>query len=163
MLHNIPEGMAVAVPIYAATKSSVKVLWYTFLNGFAEPIGVVIGGILLHPYLTPAILSKCLALVGGIMLCISIHELQPGAIKYSGKDFASIFFVLGMLVCWGSLEAVNVFFGHSHHHDHSGHGHHHSHHGHSDHGHHHSHHGHSDHGHHHSHHGHNHDTAHVEL
>lgn len=47
MLHNIPEGMAVAIPLYVATSSTPKVLYWTFINGLAEPIGVLLGGALL--------------------------------------------------------------------------------------------------------------------
>ncbi len=73
MLHNIPEGMAVAIPIYGATNSYKSVLFWTFINGFAEPAGVIIGGSLLYPYLSKELLSKCLAMVGGMMMCVSIQ------------------------------------------------------------------------------------------
>jgi ZIP family zinc transporter len=73
MLHNIPEGMAVAIPLYAATKSHSKVLWWTLLNGLAEPLGVILGGAFLQPFISQALLSQCLAVVGGIMVCISIQ------------------------------------------------------------------------------------------
>ena len=117
MLHNIPEGMAVAIPLYAATASYSKVLWWTFVNGLAEPLGVVLGGAVLYPYLNAAVLSKSLALVGGIMVCISMHELQPTAIQYAGKGSASFYFFVGMGICWVALEAVESYFGHAHHHD----------------------------------------------
>ncbi|KAI8825304.1 ZIP zinc transporter-domain-containing protein [Fimicolochytrium jonesii] len=115
LIHNIPEGMAVAVPLYAATGNTTSVLWWTLLNGLAEPLGVVAGGWLLHGYLSPQLLSRCLAGVGGIMACISIHELQPTAIRYSGKTIATSAFFGGMVVCFGALEAVNEWFGgHAH-------------------------------------------------
>ena len=41
-VHNIPEGIAVSVPIYYATKVSEK-LFISFLSGLAEPIGALIG------------------------------------------------------------------------------------------------------------------------
>ncbi|KAL2917341.1 hypothetical protein HK105_203005 [Polyrhizophydium stewartii] len=123
MLHNIPEGMAVAIPLYAATASTAQVLWWTLVNGLAEPLGVVVGGLALQAYLTPMVLSRCLAAVGGIMLCISIHELQPTAIKYAGKTAASVSFFVGMVVCFCALESVNVWFGgHSHSHGSHSHG-----------------------------------------
>jgi ZIP family zinc transporter len=50
MLHNIPEGMAVAIPIYVATGSSYTALYWTFINGLAEPVGVLIGGSILVFY-----------------------------------------------------------------------------------------------------------------
>ncbi|KAJ3187686.1 hypothetical protein HDU85_006079 [Gaertneriomyces sp. JEL0708] len=111
LLHNIPEGMAVAIPLYAATGNTWSVLWWTMLNGLAEPIGVVVGGALLHSYLSKALLSRCLAAVGGIMACISIHELQPMAIKFAGKNIATTAFFAGMLACFGALEMVESWFG----------------------------------------------------
>jgi ZIP family zinc transporter len=100
-------------------------------------LGVLMGGALLAPYLDEFILNRCLALVGGIMFCISIHELYPVSIKYCGKNLASFALIFGMFVCWIALESVETYFngiempGHSHtnHHGHSHHGH--SHHGHN--------------------------------
>ena len=65
--------MAVAIPLYAATHSYSQVLFWTLLNGLAEPLGVIVGGTLLHPYINHDLLHRCLALVGGIMMCISIQ------------------------------------------------------------------------------------------
>ncbi|ORY53054.1 Zip-domain-containing protein [Rhizoclosmatium globosum] len=124
-LHNIPEGMAVAIPLYAAGGSSTYVLGMTLANGLAEPIGVMVGVAFFGQYLTPSVLSRCLAAVGGIMCCISIHELQPTAIKYAGQGRASISLFAGMFVVFLALEAVTEYFGHPHSHGGSevGHGH----------------------------------------
>jgi ZIP family zinc transporter len=135
MLHNVPEGMAVAIPLYAATESIWQVLLWTFINGLAEPIGVVIGGFYLHALglLSQQVLSISLAIVAGVMICISIHELLPTAVQHAGKNRASVWFFVGMAVCWGALELVEVYFGghgHSHGGDSHGHGHGGHHHGH---------------------------------
>ena len=37
-IHNIPEGLAVSVPIYYATKSKSKAFWISFASGLAEPL-----------------------------------------------------------------------------------------------------------------------------
>ena len=37
-LHNVPEGMAVAIPLYAANESSLRILFLVLLNGLAEPL-----------------------------------------------------------------------------------------------------------------------------
>ncbi|KAI8614495.1 ZIP zinc transporter-domain-containing protein [Chytriomyces sp. MP71] len=131
-LHNIPEGMAVAIPLYASGGSTPYVLGMTLVNGLAEPFGVIVGVSLFGQYLTPSVLSRCLAAVGGIMACISIHELQPTAIRYAGQGRASISLFLGMFVVFLALEAVTEYFGHPHSHGGSdvGHGHGHSHGGH---------------------------------
>lgn len=119
MLHNVPEGMAVAIPLYSATGSSFQVIWWTLVNGLAEPFGVLVGGMFLQNYLTTRILNQCLAAVGGMMLCISIHELQPMAIRYSGKMAASVSFFFGMLICFAALETVEyytAYLDYDHHH-----------------------------------------------
>jgi hypothetical protein len=112
--------MAVAIPLYAAKGSISHVLFMTLLNGLAEPIGVLIGAALLGPLLTPTVLSKCLAAVGGIMCCISLHELLPTAIRYAGQAKASLALFGGMAVVFLALETVNEYFGHAHSHNHGG-------------------------------------------
>ena len=40
-VHNIPEGMCVAMPVYYATGSRWKGFWWSFVSGISEPIGGV--------------------------------------------------------------------------------------------------------------------------
>ena len=42
-LHNIPEGFAVAMPIYIGTQSRAKAMFYAGIPGFAEPLGAAMG------------------------------------------------------------------------------------------------------------------------
>jgi ZIP family zinc transporter len=97
-LHNIPEGLAVAMPIFYATKSKRKAFWYSFLSGFAEPIGAVIGVLILMPFLTPAILYFSLALVAGIMVFISFDELLPLSCESGSYHLAISGILIGMLI-----------------------------------------------------------------
>ena len=52
-IHNIPEGIAVSVPIYYATGDKRKAFWYSFSSGLAEPVGALIGYLILMPFLIP--------------------------------------------------------------------------------------------------------------
>ena len=97
-LHNIPEGIAVAMPIFYATKSRKKAFWYSFLSGFAEPVGAVIGLMILMPILTPFILYFCLALVAGIMVFISFDELLPLSCESASYHLAISGIIIGMLI-----------------------------------------------------------------
>lgn len=97
-LHNIPEGLAVAMPIFYATKSKRKTFWYSFLSGFAEPIGAVVGVLILMPILTPAVLYFSLAIVAGIMVFISFDELLPLSCEGEGYHLAIAGILIGMLV-----------------------------------------------------------------
>ena len=51
-IHNIPEGIAVSVPIYQATGSRKKAFLYSFLSGLAEPIGALLGWLVLIPIMS---------------------------------------------------------------------------------------------------------------
>lgn len=102
-IHNIPEGIAVAMPIYYATKSKAKAFWYSFLSGIAEPIGAVIGALILMPFINETILSLTLAFVGGIMVFISFDELLPLTFKDEENHLSVIGLVIGMAVMAISL------------------------------------------------------------
>ena len=102
-LHNIPEGIAVAVPIYACTGSKKKAFKWSFLSGMSEPLGAVVTWIVLTPFLTPFLLSAMLAIVAGVMIYISLDELLPAS-RSLGNEHLSIFgIIVGMFVMTLSL------------------------------------------------------------
>lgn len=102
-IHNIPEGIAVSVPIYYATGSKKKAFWYSFLSGLAEPVGAMVGYLILMPYLSPVVFGVLFAGVAGIMVFISLDELLPAAREY-GEHHLSIYgMVVGMMVMAISL------------------------------------------------------------
>lgn len=102
-IHNIPEGIAVSVPIYYATGSRKKAFWYSLLSGMAEPIGGLVGYLLLMPFLTPFSLGLVMAGVAGIMVFISVDELIPAAEQYGEHHYSIAGFVGGMAVMAVSL------------------------------------------------------------
>ncbi|HHX73013.1 MAG TPA: zinc transporter ZupT [Clostridiales bacterium] len=102
-IHNIPEGIAVSVPIYYATGSKKKAFFYSFLSGMSEPVGAVVGYLILLPYMNPVIEGILFAGVAGIMVFISLDELLPSAREY-GEHHLSIYgLVAGMAVMAVSL------------------------------------------------------------
>ena len=102
-IHNIPEGISVSVPIFYATGDRKKAFKYSFLAGLAEPIGAVIGFLILLPFLSPMLLSSLLAFVAGIMVYISIDELLPMAHRYGHSHTVILGFILGMALMAASL------------------------------------------------------------
>lgn len=102
-IHNIPEGIAVAMPIFYATKSKKKAFFYSLLSGIAEPIGALIGLVILMPFLNEVILSFSLAFVAGIMVFISFDELLPLAYEQKKGHISISGVVIGMLVMAFSL------------------------------------------------------------
>ncbi len=93
-IHNIPEGIAVSLPIYNATGDKKKALWYTFLSGFAEPVGAILGYFILLPIFSPLTFGIVFAGVAGIMVYIAFDELLPAAREY-GNPHIAIFGVSG--------------------------------------------------------------------
>ncbi len=102
-IHNIPEGIAVSVPVFYATSNRKKAFAYSFLSGISEPIGALIGYLLLMPFLTPTVLAGTLAFVAGIMVYISLDELLPMAHRYGHGHLVITGIVLGMLIMAVSL------------------------------------------------------------
>jgi ZIP family zinc transporter len=102
-IHNIPEGIAVSVPIYFATGNKKKAFTLSFLSGLAEPVGAIIGYLLLMPFMSPVVFGLLFASVAGIMVFISLDELLPSAREY-GEHHLSIYgLVAGMVVMAISL------------------------------------------------------------
>ena len=93
-IHNIPEGIAVSVPIYYATGSKKKAFIYSFISGLSEPVGALIGYLILMPFLNELIFGILFGAVAGIMVFISLDELLPAAREY-GEHHLSIYGLIG--------------------------------------------------------------------
>ncbi len=102
-IHNIPEGIAVSIPLYYATGSKKKAFFYSFLSGLAEPVGAIIGFLILMPYLNDTVFGLLFASVAGIMVFISLDELLPTAREYGETHSAIYGLVAGMMVMAISL------------------------------------------------------------
>lgn len=102
-VHNIPEGIAVSVPIYYATGSRKKAFIYSFASGLAEPVGAVIGYVVLRPFLSNTLFGIVFAGVSGIMVYISFDELLPAAQEYGEHHLAILGLFTGMFVMAMSL------------------------------------------------------------
>lgn len=102
-IHNIPEGIAVSVPLYYATGSRSKAFVWSFLSGLAEPVGALVGFLLLLPFFTPAVFGVLFAGVAGIMVYISLDELLPAAERYGEHHLCIDGLIAGMAVMAISL------------------------------------------------------------
>lgn len=102
-IHNIPEGIAVSVPIYYATGDKKKAFIYSFLSGLAEPVGAIVGFLVLRNFINDTLFAIVFAAVAGIMVFISLDELLPTAEEYGKHHYAIYGVVLGMAVMAFSL------------------------------------------------------------
>lgn len=102
-IHNIPEGIAISVPVYYATGNRKKAFMYSFLSGLSEPIGALVGYLILMPFINDLMFGIIFGAIAGIMIYISLDELLPSAQEY-GEHHLSIFgLISGMAVMAISL------------------------------------------------------------
>ena len=104
-IHNIPEGIAVSVPVYYATGDKKKAFLLSFLSGIAEPVGALIGYLILMPFMSELVFGILFAAVAGIMVFISLDELLPTAQKY-GEHHLSIYGLVGGM----AVMAISLLF-----------------------------------------------------
>ncbi|CAG8443375.1 8312_t:CDS:10 [Ambispora gerdemannii] len=104
-VHNISEGVTIALPLYVATNSRIKSFLYaSLLGGLSQPFGAFIGWAFIHEsYLehwdVNAMYSGVFACVSGLMSVIAIQGMLPQAIKNDTSDgtLVNVFFFLGVL------------------------------------------------------------------
>ena len=81
----------------------MKAFLYSFLSGLAEPVGALIGWLILMPIMNDVVFGVIFAGVAGIMVFISFDELLPAAREY-GEHHLSIYgLISGMVVMVISL------------------------------------------------------------
>ena len=78
-LHNLPEELAMAVPAMAL-RSHRFLMGAAMLSALAEPAGAIIG--LLAVEASPGLNGHFMAFAAGAMLFVSFHELVPMARRY---------------------------------------------------------------------------------
>lgn len=76
---------------------------FTLIAGLSEPVGALVGYLILMPFMNDVVYGILFAVVAGIMVFISIDELLPSAREY-GEHHLSIYgLVAGMAVMAISL------------------------------------------------------------
>lgn len=102
-IHNIPEGIVVSVPVYSATGSRKKAFWMSFLSGLTEPLGALIGWLILMPFMSDLLYGILFGIIAGIMVFISLDELFPTSMEYGNVRLSVYGVIAGMAVMALSL------------------------------------------------------------
>ena len=102
-IHNIPEGIATSLPIYFSDGKKGKAFLISFLSGMTEPVGAILGYIVLRPFLNDTVFGILFSAVAGIMVFISLEELIPMAHEYEKSKITIIGVILGMIIMALSL------------------------------------------------------------
>lgn len=96
-LHNIPEGISISVPLFYASKSRFKALFYTFISGISEPIGALLTYLFLSNFISDQIMGFLFSFIAGIMAHIAIYELLPTSHKFKELKITYLFFIIGIM------------------------------------------------------------------
>jgi len=103
-IHNIPEGFCVALPIYYATGNRMKAFCWGTLSGLTEPVGAILGYLVLANSVSDASYGVMFGVVAGMMVMISLKELLPTAYRYDpGDTVVTNSLIAGMVVIAASL------------------------------------------------------------
>lgn len=94
-IHNVPEGIAVAAPVYAATGSRARAVGWAAVSGLTEPIGGLLGLVLLRVIVPDGMFELILCFVAGLMIAVSLRELIPTSHRYRT---ASLQLPLGLML-----------------------------------------------------------------
>ncbi len=89
--HNIPEGLTIAISLVGAGYSRLKAALTALIIGFMQPIGAIIGLLLMD--VNFRIVPYGMALAGGTLLFVVVNEILPETYgqKNTNKSAASVF------------------------------------------------------------------------
>jgi ZIP family zinc transporter len=92
-LQNIPEGLAIALPLRRQGMSRWRAFFWGQLSAAVEPVAGVLGAALV--LLVAAILPYGMAFAAGAMLYVTVQELIPEAIQDGEVELAGLAFLVG--------------------------------------------------------------------
>ncbi|NLK44361.1 MAG: zinc transporter ZupT [Tissierellia bacterium] len=107
ILHNIPLSIAITMPLFYATGSRKKGFLFSLLVGLCQPLGAVIGHLLLANFLNETFNGILFSIVGGIMIFISLDELLPISRQDDDHHLGIYATILGMIIMALSMNIIH--------------------------------------------------------
>ncbi|HHW38195.1 MAG TPA: ZIP family metal transporter [Bacillales bacterium] len=95
-IQNLPEGVAVAVPLRREGMSRTKSFWYGQLSGMVEPFAAVIGA--LAVVFVQPLLPYALSFAAGAMIFVVAEEVIPSSHENGNHDLASLAVMIGFAI-----------------------------------------------------------------
>jgi zinc transporter ZupT len=93
-VHNIPEGIAISLPLKAEGVSTTRCAWASILSSIPQPIMAVPSAII--AWMFEPLLPIGLGFAGGAMIHMTISELLPEAIEEGGHSLTAWGVMLGL-------------------------------------------------------------------
>ena len=104
-LHNLPEEFAMAVPVIL-TRRRHLLFGAALLSALAEPLGAILGLVVVG--IAPSLNVHFMAVAAGAMLFVSMHELFPLARRYRRAGWFAGGVLASVLVYWLLAELTEV-------------------------------------------------------
>jgi len=95
-IQNLPEGLAVSLPLRREGMSRLKSFWYGQISGVVEPIGALAG--VLTVASSSALLPYALGFAAGAMIYVVVEEVIPESQTGGNSDIASLGTIVGFLL-----------------------------------------------------------------
>jgi ZIP family zinc transporter len=95
-LQNIPEGLAVAMPLRRQGRSKRRAFFVGQISAAVEPVAAVIGALLVMQSVW--ILPYALAFAAGAMIFVAVEELIPESQSHGNTDLATMSTIVGFTV-----------------------------------------------------------------
>jgi ZIP family zinc transporter len=95
IIHDIPEGIAMAVPMRVGGFSRIRSFIYTLLSGVPMGVGALLGAVLGN--VSKEMISVCLGFAGGAMLYIVLGEMIPESKRIYLGRLSSIGNIIGII------------------------------------------------------------------
>ena len=95
-LQDVPEGLAVALPIAAATSDKKRAFIIGSLSGIIELFAALVPPLIITAI--SVMLPFMLALAAGAMIYVVVHEITPDIYGHGHDEPASLGFFLGFIV-----------------------------------------------------------------
>lgn len=95
-LHDVPEGISMAVPMKNGGMKVSKVIYYVVLSGITTGIGAFFGAIV--GSISQSIIAICLSFAAGAMLYIVSGELIPESNQLYRGRMSAVGNMLGFLI-----------------------------------------------------------------
>ena len=104
-LQNMPEGLAISMPLRGEGMSRIKSFYYGQLSALVEPVAGLIGAAAVL-FVEP-ILPYALGFAAGAMIFVVIEELLPESQRWGNTDLSTSGAILGFVL----MMILDVQFG----------------------------------------------------
>jgi zinc transporter, ZIP family len=95
-IQDIPEGIAVSMPLRAEGMSRRKSFWYGQISGIVEPLAAVVGALAVTR--AQGLLPYALAFAAGAMVYVVVEEVIPESRRFGHTDLATLTTLGGFVV-----------------------------------------------------------------